>query len=185
MPGKTRRRTRRTDSNGALKEVYREQWDREQLEHARRAGIPARMLDAAGSDDWRESGSVLGLWSELIYVLDDCLRGVDPLGNPRPDNLRIVEEVFDMMLKIAGGLGIESDNLIPWDVWYLRRDLSSAAKAEERTASEVQAAEDAKAAHMGEYSAVMGDWGCPSGIEHDNHSHGLTNGYWSCHKETK
>lgn len=182
MPAKTRRRTRRTDSNGALKEVYREQWDREQLDKARNAGIPARMLDAAGSDDWRETESVLGLWSELVYVLDDCLRGVDPLGNPRPDNLRIVEEVFDMMLKIASGLGIDSDNLIPWDVWYIRRDLSGV-PMEDRTATEVQAAQDAKTSQMSVYSAVMGDWGCPSGLEHDSHGHGLSNGYWFCHKE--
>jgi hypothetical protein len=180
MPGKTRRRTRRTDSNGALKEVYREQWDCGQLEKARRAGIPARMLDAAGSDDWRETGSVLGLWSELIYVLDDCMRGVDPLGNPRPDNLGIVEEVFDMMLTITGGLGVESDNLIPWDVWYLRRDLSSVARAEDPTANEVQAAEDALTAQMNVHNTVMGDWGCPSGPEHDSHSHGKSSLGWVC-----
>ena len=180
MPGKTRRRTRRTDSNGALKEVYRESWDREQLDTARKAGIPARMLDAAGSDDWRQTGSVLGLWAELVYVLDDCLRGVDALGNPRPNNLSIVEEVFDMMIMVCNGLGVDPEPLIPWDVWSLRRDLSSVA-AEDLTDAEVQAAEDARASQMDVYNAVMADWGCPSGGDHDSHSHGMSNGSWVCH----
>ena len=179
MPGKTRRRTRRTDANGALKEVYREQWDREQLDKARKAGIWPKMLDPAGSDDWRKTGDTLGLWSELVYVLDDCLRGVDPLGNPRLDNLRIVEEVFNTMLMITGGLGIDPDTVIPWDVWYTRRDLSSV-PIEDRTSSEIQAAEDARVSMMDVYGSVMDDWGCPSGPEHDSHSHGLTRGQWVC-----
>ena len=90
------------------------------------------------------------------------------LGNPRPDNLRIVEEVFDVMIMIAKGLGIDPNHegLIPWDAWYLRRELSLAARAEDRTASEVQASEDARASQMDVYSAVMGLWGAPGGPEH-------------------
>lgn len=182
MPGKSRRRTRRTDSNGALKEVYRESWDRECLENARRAGIPAKMLDAAGSDDWRQTQSDLGLWSEWVYVLDDCLRGVDALGNSRTDNLRIVEDVLNLMYRMCQHLGIDPDTVIPWDVWFIRRDLSGV-PIEDRTATEIQAAEDAKVSQMDVYAAVMGDWGCPSGPEHDGHSHGRAYGQWICHKE--
>ena len=174
----TRRRTRRTDSNGALKEVYQESWDRQQVDNARRAGIPVKMLDVAGSDDWRETEDTLGLWSELVYVLDDCLHGVDHLGNPRRDNLEIVEDVFYWMNLIAVGLGIDPDDVIPWDVWYIRRELSPAAAAEDRMPSEVEAAKDA----LAELAELYDGFSAPSGPGHDSHGHGLSNGNWSCHK---
>lgn len=182
MP-KTRRRTRRTDSNGALKEVYREPWDREQLENARRAGIPSKMLDVAGSDDWRDTGALLGLWAEWVYVLSDCLRGEDHLGHPRRDNLGIVEDVFAWMHKTAEALGVDPDRVIPWDVWYIRRDLSPMARTEDRTASEIETAEAAKTSHAEAYDAGMASWGCPSGPGHDSHGHGLSNGHWTCYPE--
>jgi hypothetical protein len=176
---KIRRRTRRTDSNGALKEVYREPWDREQIENARKAGIPAKMLDAAGSDDWRDTGDITGLWSELVYVLDDCLRGVDHLGNPRRDNLGIVEEVFSLMQRLAAGLGIDPNDVIPWDVWYWRRDFSPGA-ADTRKAGEAESAKDSLRVLTEDYDGFGGP-----GPEHDNHGHGLANGTWKCLKEAE
>jgi hypothetical protein len=182
MPAKTRRRTRRTDSNGSLKDVYKELWTREWLDKARKAGIPALMLDASGSDDWRQTGSDLGLWSELVYVLDDCLRGVDAPGNPRTDNLEIVEDVFDLMYRMAQHLGIDPNTVVPWNVWYMRRDLSGV-PIEDRTESEIRAAEDTVVSMMDVYSAVMDEWSCPSGPDHDNHGHGKSPSGWICHAE--
>jgi hypothetical protein len=184
MP-KTRRRTRRTDSNGALKEAYKELWDRVQLDNARLAGIPSKMLDPSGSDDWRATGDTLGLWSELVYTLSDCLRGEDALGNPRRDNIGIVEEVFGWMYKLAQGLGIdpETPGLIPWEVWTIRRELSPSAALEDRSGGEAQAAQDAEASQSEVVEAVMDEWECPSDPAHDSHGHGLSNGSWKCFPE--
>jgi hypothetical protein len=184
MP-KTRRRTRRTDSNGALKETYRDSWERNLLDTALRAGVPEKMLDPAGSDDWRDTGSVLGLWSEFVYTLSDCLRGADPLGNERRDNVEIVEDVFGWMCSIARGLGIDPnlEGLIPWDVWTWRRGFSPLAVAEGPTAEEAQAELDARTAAADDYDAVTGAWGAPSGPEHDSHGHGFANGHWRCNAE--
>lgn len=179
---KTRRRTRRTDSNGALKDVYKGSWERQYLNNARRLGMPERLLDPAGSDDWRETGSVLGLWAEWVYVLSDCMRGIDHLGNERRDNLGIVEAVFTEMVTVARGLGLdpETPGLIPWDAWYIRRELSPQSSTEQRTAAEIEAVGDARAAHAEAYDGLMAVWGCPSGSGHDSHGHGLGNGHWAC-----
>lgn len=177
--------TRRTDSHGRVKEGYLGSFEQKHLAAARTAGIPESLLDSAGSDDWRSTGKVIGLWAEWVYVLADCLRGVDALDNERRDNLRIVEEVFAVMLKVVKGLGIdpEAPDLIPWDVWEVRRELSPLARAGERMPGEVEAAEEARASMEAEYAAAMDVWGAPSGPEHDSHGHGLANGSWHCMPE--
>jgi hypothetical protein len=180
---KNNRVTRRTDSHGRVKEMYLDPWDRQQLENARRAGIPERMLDSAGSDDWRATGTLLGLWAEWVYVLSDCLRGEDHLGNPRRDNLRIVEEVFAWMHKTAQSLGVDPDQVIPWDVWSIRRELSPLARSEERTPGEVEAAQEAGDDMAQVVEGVFEAWGAPSGPEHDSRGHGKGPNGWICFPE--
>lgn len=182
---KNNRVTRRTDSHGRVKEMYLDPWDREQLENARRAGIPEKMLAPEGSDDWRVTGDTLGLWAELVYVLSDCLRGEDHLGNPRRDNVGIVEDVFSWMIRIAQGLDVDPElpGLIPWDVWEVRRALSPRASKEPRTPEEVEAAQEASDAMAQVVEGVFEAWGMPSGPGHDSHGHGLSNGHWACFPE--
>lgn len=179
--------TRRTDSHGRLKDVYRDSWDREAIDTARKAGIPEKMLESSGSDNWRETGDTIGLWSELVYVLSDCLRGVDHLDNERRDNLGIVEEVFSLMLRISQGLGIDfqTPGLIPWEVWHIRRELSPRARTEPLTPEEAQEQENMRAAHSEAVGAVLDAWGCPSDPGHDEHGHGLHAGHWACHSKSK
>lgn len=109
-----RRVTHRTDNRGNVLDQHRGAFELQALEAARLAGIPARLLAAAG---WSgDEADLTGFFAEMVYTLGDCLEGVELDMDKVAEPLRWMERICDQH-------GVDRRAAIPYDGARLLRQL--------------------------------------------------------------
>jgi hypothetical protein len=193
-----RRVTRFTDANGSLKAEFRDTFERQFIEKAYFVGLPAHWmalegaLHAIDSKEWEELGDLTGAFTDGIYVLSCCLRGVNEAGDPYRRNMARVIRVLDRLVMLVKSKGVDpfTPGLLPFDVMQYRLQMYRMGAwpmpkeyADDLDRAEAQAREELER----EWDAQMLDWGMPEEMltpEHDRHGHSKTPSGWFCLRET-
>ena len=145
-----RRVTRFTDANGALKSDWRDPYERQFIEKAYSLGLPEHWMAEEGakfpldSQAWEDLGDLTGCFSDGVYILSCCLRGVNESGDPYRRNLSRVVRVLDRLSFLVSKAGVDSrtPGLLPFDVidyrvqMYQAHDWPMPDKFRERQVSE-------------------------------------------------
>jgi hypothetical protein len=106
MPVKSGRVTHRTDSHGHVREEFNGLFERQALEMARNAGIPALLLDRGG---WVEGDeSLRGFWAECVYFLGDMLSGLER-------DISRVAIPIEYMQRMCAQYGVNPRDAIPYE----------------------------------------------------------------------
>lgn len=191
-----RPRTRWTDGNGRLHDEFAYPWHRSWLREFSRAGLSPKALHPSGcevpvmGDGWDISSQGTGCVTDLLYVMSRLNRGLTDSGDPHRDNALDVLMVMDRFLAIGEFLGLgESYRSVvarlTHEVIVWRRMLFYVPNGLPLPDAELEAAYAGDDSGMAGDSpdSVAGEWGCPSGVGHDDHGHGKSPLGWVCLQE--
>jgi hypothetical protein len=163
MPVRKNRVTRWTDDRGNVLEDFKGLASQNALKKARDAGIPAKLVHKAG---WAgDEDDITGLFTDLIYrLLEIPIHG--------PSDMSDANQIISSMVTVCESSGVDYREAI--DFSYPRFIRSLREHNAQLKANEWPSVDDDDGLYM---------FGAPAGGDHDNHSHGLSRGVWTCRTE--